>query len=178
MLVDVLRFLLSAKFGVTFFGLASLGAWSALVALSSGTLVPATAQFWFGAVAGSLLFPALTISIWSNHQEEQADAANFDPERQMAIKHAEIQSLLDRQVTVSEALGMFRGEVETPTYRFPPSREHLPFLQQFFDNNLAEGDELWIYDTGEDAWLNLCGCWGFAVLRDGQVKAFEEVEEN
>lgn len=178
MLVDVLRSLVSAKFGVIFFGLASLGAWSALVGLSSGTLVPAAAQLWFGAVAGSLLFPALAISSWSNHCQEQAAAATYDPAREMAIRHAEIQSHLDRRVTASEALGMFRGEVETPTYRFTPSRDDLPFLQQFLDKNLADGDELWLYDTGEDAWLHLCGCWGFAVLRNGQVKAFHEVEMN
>lgn len=33
------------------------------------------------------------------------------------------------------------------------------------------GDELWWYSASEEAWKNLCGCDGWALVRNGEVIA-------
>lgn len=60
----------------------------------------------------------------------------------------------------------------------PYTDEDLPFLQEFLDREMTPADELWIYDNGEECWANLGGEWGFAVLHEGEVKAFSMVAIN
>ena len=38
---------------------------------------------------------------------------------------------------------------------------------------MRPGDELWHYDSDPEDWRHLCGEMGFAVVRAGQVVAFD-----
>jgi hypothetical protein len=60
----------------------------------------------------------------------------------------------------------------------PVEENYLPFLREFIDQELTPDDELWIYDSGEESWVNLAGCWGFAAVREGKIVAFHEVAMN
>ena len=45
------------------------------------------------------------------------------------------------------------------------------FERELFSQALPE-DEFWLYDAGGDAWANLHGEKGMALVRDGEVVAF------
>ena len=47
----------------------------------------------------------------------------------------------------------------------------LPGFQKWIAEEMQAGDELWLYDSGPEAWVHLHGEKGIALVRDGQVLA-------
>jgi len=112
---------------------------------------------------------------------------------------AEINSWLEKQVTVDEAIAeiaaldnppgprsIFSRTLETvlvivtglwviDLYRRFNDGPHIPSATRFSEwiaCSMEPGDELWRYDTGEDSWEALAGDCGFVILRDGKVFEF------
>ena len=56
--------------------------------------------------------------------------------------------------------------------------EARPHLERWLQTVALPGDEVWFYDNGEEAWNNLAGENGFALLRGGRVVEFMMWEMN
>jgi hypothetical protein len=85
----------------------------------------------------------------------------------------EIRSWLHQRVTLEEAEARY-AELERDTLTLTGSTGG-GWLHDFRVRIAAEiqpGDELWMYDTGAEAWAHLHGERGLAHVRGGQVVGF------
>jgi hypothetical protein len=47
----------------------------------------------------------------------------------------------------------------------------LSYFNEHIKSQMLPGDELWLYDSGDESWENLSGEDGLALVRNGQVVA-------
>ncbi len=99
---------------------------------------------------------------------------------------AEVGRMLKRRVTVEEAIAIMapldrppppqkRKKGKLPaTAPAPPAGDgpHARAIRELAAV-MQPGDELWHYDSDPEDWQHLCGEMGFAVVRGGQVVAFD-----
>jgi uncharacterized protein (TIGR02996 family) len=147
------------------------------------TLDPATEQR--GALLAQLRMAGLGLD------EHWMATVSRVPIAEITVRLREIQSWLQRRVTVAEMLakvaeldwlappkslwGRIRGLLRRKPDRGPapePEGSHARAMREWAEANLRLGDEVWEYDTGRDSWANLCGEMGYAIVRNGKVVEF------
>lgn len=92
----------------------------------------------------------------------------------MASAHriAEIKSWLRRRLTPEEAHSHY-AEYERDTMTLTGSTGGwVDYFEEVLASQFQPGDEFWLYDAGPDAWANLHGEKGMALVRSGEVIAF------
>ena len=94
-----------------------------------------------------------------------------------AARTAEVKAWLVRRLSFDEALQLMEEGVEF----IGPARITWNGTAQFehwYSAADTSDTELWLYDTGEEAWENLAGEWGFALIRDEEIIDIMMIEEN
>ncbi len=104
----------------------------------------------------------------------------FTPEQlaKMRVERvADIKALRQRPVTFDEAVRLLEGgQPFSGTIRIRWNSV-LQFEQWYASADTID-TELWLYDNGVEAWENLHGEWGFAIVRGDEIIDFLMIEHN
>lgn len=172
---------LDRRFPETLFTVVAAVCWSVLVCLVVGILKDPTGRLWWFACIGAPICLICALTAWWYALADNAEKLSEEQLDQMrAARHQEIQECLVRRVSPLEAESLALGESDGPWYMGPGAGEEtVQHVRDFIAANVTdEEDELWLYDYGQEAWDNLGGEWGFAVLRRGEVTEFTIIAMN
>lgn len=131
-----------------------------------------------------VLTSCIVADIWYGHIRRLTGRSPFSEEQLEEMKkrrHEELMGWLVRQVTPEEAESMpgdphARSHMSVGDQRL--ARRISCHIRKFLAEHYSEGDELWYYDNGEEAFRHLGGDCGFVILRDGEIKEFYIVAQS
>jgi hypothetical protein len=84
-------------------------------------------------------------------------------------REREVRGWLREQVTLEQAEARYAQFERDTQALLGTSGGWLDYFRDRIAAEMQTGDELWLYDTGPEAWANLHGERGLAHVRGGQV---------
>jgi len=81
----------------------------------------------------------------------------------------EVRRWLRERVTLEQAEARYADLEQATLQLMGTTGGWLDYFREQIAAEMQPGDELWLYDTGAEAWAHLHGERGLALVRDGQV---------